>query len=292
MKKYKIKKLGINFKFLYNDTIVRGSRKKLLAITNKREIAMFKYEREDYICSESCSEKIAYEIAKVLRFECARIDLAYDNVGKIGVLNYYFSNVYKSSHTDIVAYLNKNFTDRNNYYTVSNIKSVLDEIDSNLFKGFIRIMIFDALIGEQDRHEENWGIITKNDKFYISPLYDNGDSLLREFKNYDIAKKYYDGIKNFDSYIERSKTIIYKENNIEKYKHFELIQYLYDNYTMLVIPEIKNLELLTDRLINKIVNRIPDELLTNKHKEYIILYLIKRRNILLNIIKKGDNYEK
>ena len=41
-----------------------------------------------------------------------------------------------------------------------------------------------------------------------------------------ILLKYYDGIKNFDSYIERSKTIVYKENYIEKYKHFELIQYL------------------------------------------------------------------
>ena len=34
----------------------------------------------------------------------------------------------------------------------------------------------------------------------------------------------------------------------------------------------------------KIVNSIPDELLTNIHKKYIIEYLIKRRNILLQII--------
>lgn len=283
MEKYKIKKVGIDFRFMQDEPIVRGSRKKLLAVNNQNEIAMFKYEREDYDCSEACSEKIAYELAKVLGFECAKIDLAYDNEGKIGVLNYFFSNRFTAPHTDIVAYLNKDSNERNNYYTVSNIKSVLDDMNRDLFNGFVRIMIFDALIGEQDRHEENWGITEKNGEFYISPLYDNGDSLLREFKNSENARKYYKGIKSFDAYIERSKTIIYKENNMEKYRHFELIQYLFDNFPLLVIPEIEKLKILTDDLIEEIVNKIPDELLTSEHKKYIILYLIKRRNILLSI---------
>ena len=40
---------------------------------------------------------------------------------------------------------------------------------------------------------------------------------------------------------------------------------------------------LTDIIIVNIVNKIPDELLTDKHKQYIIYYLKKRRDILLNI---------
>ena len=129
-----------------------------------------------------------------------------DNDNKVGVLNYYFSDRFNAPHTDIVAYLNKNTKERNNYYTISNIKSVLDNIDTNLFKYFIKIMIFDALIGEQDRHEENWGITEKQGKNFISPLYDNGDSLLREFRNPVNAQKYYDGIKDFNVYIGRSQT--------------------------------------------------------------------------------------
>lgn len=144
-------------------------------------------------------------------------------------------------------------------------------------------MIFDALIGEQDGHEENWGIIDRNGKYSISPLYDNGDSLLREFKNETMARKYYDGLKNFDVYIERSKTIIYKEDNKEKYKHFELIQYLYDNFPQYVILELENLNKLDDNIIENIVYNIPEELLTKEHKKYIILYLIRRRDILLSI---------
>ena len=187
------------------------------------------------------------------------------------------------SHTDIIAYLNKDTKERNNYYTISNIKSVLDDIDIDLFKNFIKIMMFDALIGEQDRHEENWGITEKQGKNFISPLYDNGDSLLREFRNPANAQKYYDGIKDFNAYIDRSQTIIYKEDNKTKYKHFELIKYLYDSFPQYIIPEINNLKKLTDEIIEELVNKIPDELLTNDHKKYIIMYLIRRRDIILNI---------
>lgn len=282
MGKYEIKKANVDFRFIQDESIVRGSRKKMLAINNKLEIAMFKYEREDYDCSEACSEKLAYEIAKVLGYDCAKIELAVDNDNQIGVLNYYFSDS-DESHTDIVAYLNKNIKERNNYYTISNIKNVLDSINTSLFKGFIKIMLFDALIGEQDRHEENWGITEKKGKSFISPLYDNGDSLLREFKNPVNARKYYDGIKDFNAYINRSQTLIYKEDKKNKYKHFELIKYLYDNFPQDILPEINNLTKLTDEIIEDLVDKIPNELLTDEHKKYIITYLKKRRDILLNI---------
>lgn len=282
MGKYEIKKANVDFRFIQDESIVRGSRKKMLAINNKLEIAMFKYERDDYDCSEACSEKLAYEIAKVLGYDCAKIELAVDNDNQIGVLNYYFSDS-DESHTDIVAYLNKNIKERNNYYTISNIKNVLDSINTSLFKGFIKIMLFDALIGEQDRHEENWGITEKKGKSFISPLYDNGDSLLREFKNPVNARKYYDGIKDFNAYIKRSQTLIYKEDKKNKYKHFELIKYLYDNFPQDILPEINNLTKLTDEIIEELVDKIPNELLTDEHKKYIITYLKKRRDILLNI---------
>ena len=280
--KYKIRKIYKDFNFI--DKISRGSREKYLVIDNKRKLAMFKYEKEGYICSESCSEKIAYEIAKILNYNCAKIEIAQDNKNQIGVLNYIFSDSYTSPHTDIVSFLNKDFDKRPYYYTVSNIKKVLEKIDKSLFKEFIKIMVFDALIGEQDRHEENWGITEKNNHYYMSPLYDNGDSLLNDFKNENFALKFYENEKNFDAYIMRSKTYIYKEDNKTKYKHFELIKYLYDKYKNITEPELLNLYKLTDKKIKEIVNRIPNDLLTDKHKEYIILYLIKRRDILLNII--------
>ena len=98
-------------------------------------------------------------------------------------------------HSDAIAYLNIHDKDRSKFYTISNIKATLDKIDKSLFNDFLKIMLFDALVGEQDRHEENWGVKKINGKYMISPLYDNGCSLLKEFKDEKFAEKYYNGEK-------------------------------------------------------------------------------------------------
>lgn len=282
MLKYKIKQVNQDFHFLDNLINIKGTRRKRLIIDKNKEIAIFKYEGEKYECTEACSEKLSYEIAKILGYKCAKIELAKDENNNIGILNYIFSNTKTKEHTDAVDYINTDNKDRKEYYTISNIKNKLDELDALLFKDFIKIMIFDALIGEQDRHEENWGITKYNDKYEISPLYDNGCNLLREFKNQTYAEKYYNKIKDFDALINKSSCILYKENG-KNYRHFELIEELNKTYNNEIQQEIENLNKLTDNIIEDIVNKLPNDLLTMKHKEYIIIYLRKRRDILLNI---------
>lgn len=283
MEKYVVKQYDKDFYFSENITNIKGSRVKRIVVDSKGKKAFFKYEGNGYLVSESCSEKMSYEIAKVLGYDCARIELARDSNGVLGILNYLFIEISNAEHTDAVAYLNIRNNERSRYYTISNIKKTLDELDCNLFKGFIKIMIFDALIGEQDRHEENWGITRSGENYKISPLYDNGCNLLRDFKNEMYAEDYYTKKKDFDVYINKSKTYIYKEDQKGRYKHFELIRYLNDNYYDIVQEELKKINKLTDEVIEEIVNKIPDNLLTEKHKEYIIIYLKKRRNILIDI---------
>lgn len=287
MEKYSIKLPNVDFKFLMYKPNAKGTRIKryVLDIKNHQK-AWFKYQGTGYNVSEACSEKMSYEIAKVLGYDCAKIELAKDENMQIGVLNYLFTDTGEFIHMDAISYLNKQEKERPNFYTINNIKMVLDNIDKNLFRGFIKLMIFDALIGETDRHEENWGIKVTKYGYEFSPFYDNGCNLLREFKNEAYAHKYYDNYDKFDLYIRKSKTYIYKEDNKHRFGHFELISYLNDNYHDILIKEISNLNKLTDDLIENIVNKIPDELLTVKHKEYIIYYLKKRKEILINIIEK------
>lgn len=283
MKKYPIKIQDRDFKFLEIKINTKGTRAKRFAVDFRGNKAFFKYQGNGYLVSESCSEKMCYEIAKVLGYECAKIELAKDSEGTIGVLNYLFIDIGSNEHIDAASYLNIHDNERKKFYTISNIKNTLDMFDNRLFNDFIKIMVFDALVGEQDRHEENWGIEKNGNLYRLSPLYDNGDSLLRDFRNENFAEDYYSKKKDFDAYIKKSKTIIYKEDNCKTYKHFELINYLNDNFHDIVQKEINNLNKLTDKVIEKIVNKIPDNLLTDMHKKFIILYIKKRRNILLNI---------
>ena len=65
MDKYKIYEEGTDFIFeQIQDANTKGTRVKKIAIdTSSYETSYFKYEM--YNCSESCSEKMSYEIAKV-----------------------------------------------------------------------------------------------------------------------------------------------------------------------------------------------------------------------------------
>ena len=258
MLKYPFKIVDEDFKFLNSLSNIKGTRVKRMIIDKDKEKAFFKYEGAGYIVSEACSEKMCYEIAKVLGYPCARIELAKDENGTLGVLNYLFIEIGNIEHMDASSYLNIHSNQRSIFYTISNIKKTLDGIDKKLFEDFIKIVIFDALVGEQDRHEENWGITRIGNKYKLSPLYDNGDSLLRNFKDSSYAEIYYSGKKSFDSYINKSKTLIYKEDGNKQYRHFELVKYLNDNYHNLVQNEIVNLNKLTDEVIEAIVEKIPD----------------------------------
>lgn len=285
MGKYKIYEEGTDFIFEQTqDANTKGKRvKKIAKDIVSCETAYFKYEM--YNCSESCSEKMSYEIAKVLDYPCAHIELARDRRGKMGILNYLFIDKEKEEHHDAIDFINKGENEEKEYYTIENIKKCLDNIDEKLFTDFLKIMVFDALVGETDRHAENWGITKDSVGYRLSPLYDNGTNLLRTFKNEEYAKKYYSGVRPFDIYIKRAESLIFKDDHSKHYKLHELIQYLYTKYPEQITNEIKNLEKLTADKICKIVNKIPDELLTEQHKKFIIIYLNERKKLLEDIIK-------
>lgn len=280
---YNIKKEHKDFEFILEFDNTRGSRPKRTAYC-KDGLAMFKYQK--YNCSEACSEKLSYEIASILGYKCAKIEFAEDENDKLGVLNYYFIDQKLEEHMDAISYIKKEEQTREEFHTIENIKTELDKLDKKLFFEFLKILVFDTLVGEQDRHEENWGLTVSNGKYELSPLYDNGCNLLREFYDAKFAEKYYNGEKDFEAYIDRSKTLIYKSNR-KVFKHFELIKYLYERYPKNIEEEIKKLQKLTDKKIETIVNKIPKGIITDKHKEYIIKYLKIRKQKLLDIIERG-----
>ena len=139
MKKYEIKKFKKDFIFI-QEINNKGSREKRTAIDKKGKKAIFKYE--GYKCSEACSEKLSYEIAKILKYDCAHIELARDEKGTLGILNYLFVDIRKEEHIDAVAYIKKNNEERKQFHTLKNIKNCLDELDKKLFYEFLKILIF------------------------------------------------------------------------------------------------------------------------------------------------------
>lgn len=248
---------------------------------NVLKYGFFKYSYYEN-CTEECSEKLAYEIGKKLKLNIVKTYLAEDEEGKIGVINYLFTNQ-EINHTDAKELFDFKLYDRKDIYTIENIKQVLDKYDRKVFNKFIAIMVFDALIGETDRHEENWGILNKNNKYDLSPIYDTGCNLLREYKTVEAIERFKK--KDMKKFSENSLTCIYNKDK-KRYKHFKLIEKLYEEYPQIVIKEINKIEKLKDSEIMIIVKKIPKKLMLDEHKKLIYEYILLRKERLINIINE------
>lgn len=286
---------GTRFKEITNRPTKGARVKKLLDDTYLQRLVFLKYcavdrNNERRKSTELASEKIACEIAKVIGYRCADIDLAKDQDRELCVLNYSFLKPDESLiEFASEASISQNGSDRKEKYTIQGIKRILDTVDEKLYSEFIGLQVFDALIGESDRHEENWGYIRTNERsdIILAPFYDNGDSLMHNINDIQI-EEYTNNEASFLKYINKSKTKIL-DNNGHKIKHFQLIDYLITENPPFLKEELQRTKILTNDIIKGIIYEIPDEYLPQSHKEILQRYISIRRDILINKIDEHDD---
>ena len=126
----------------------------------KRELKEYKYEY--------WSEIIASEVGSVLGFDMLKYDIAF-NRGEMGCISKSMVTEGKNKLTEGISYLtgfdttyNPNDKYFKNQYTFQFICESLNyfQLDRYIEK-IVEIIIFDSIIGNGDRHQENWGIITE-----------------------------------------------------------------------------------------------------------------------------------
>ncbi len=187
----------------------------------------------------------------------------------------------------------------NSKYSIQMIENSLNGIiDIDIF---YRIIIFDILIGNSDRHHSNWAIIAKGtvyktpedmlDIFFnydICPLYDNGSSLCAYEDNNDIEIFFRDKMK-FEALVNtKSKSAIGWKNK-RPIRHLELLKKLKEtayNDTIMYIEAIKNN--INENSINKILNEFNRTIINEDMKRLIKLYLLERRKRMLEIYNLKD----
>jgi hypothetical protein len=237
---------------------------------------------------ENVSEKIAEYIAIEIGIKNAHIDIG-TYKGAKGCLSY---NILKNNQTmeEGVSLITQKYPFYNlqtmydeksqTYYSLSLILNSLG--DENLKRSFFKVLIFDYIIGNSDRHQNNWAIIKENNQIDIAPLYDNGSSLCSLILEEDINSYIdtNDTLRMNSLVVTKSRSIVRLDGKSKsKPKHIEVIQYLKEHY----YNETKDfvfyiIKKLNEHKINEILEKI--DCISYKRKKLISIFLNKKVNDL------------
>jgi hypothetical protein len=136
-----------------------------------------------------------------------------------------FQNFYTTEHLDSAV---KKKEERN-IYTVEDIKAVLEILypgtHTELYLDFLDMCMFDALVGNQDRHAKNWGIVEPVEKGpdlkeRFAPIFDTARGFFWNYEDKRISK--YLNKESMMSYIIRGIPEIATKAD-PKINHFDLV---------------------------------------------------------------------
>lgn len=132
------------------------------------------------------------------------------------------------------------------FFTVQAVRDVLGahylDQQHRLFTDFIKILAHDAIIGVQDRHHENWGIVRHREidsaPPRIAPIYDSARGLFCTFLDDDLKARYIapSGVAALRKYNHQSGPLFgwhgwrARPNQRKFINHFELIARTYWAY--------------------------------------------------------------
>ena len=266
-------------------------------IDRKWDIYIVKTGHKNYPI-ESIMEQIFTDIGKCLNLTMANTFLGFFS-GQLKITSKYFLKTEQKLIKGVEIYSeslddDKNFLDQIEEenlskelitvnFTYNSIKNKYEEEKTvnSIFKNYIKLLIFDAITGNNDRHFYNWGvieIIKKSKKeFKFSPIYDTARGLfwnitennLNKFKEPTEMEKYINTSKAKTSYDGK------KEN------HFELIKKIYKHRSDFSIEKDLFIELLKEENLKRIKNMLDEK--------YSLLLSELRLNLTKQCLEKRFN---
>ncbi len=117
------------------------------------------------------------------------------------------------------------------YHNLKTIKVLASHqaMEDDMWLKFRKMLIFDCIIGNNDRHDENWGILYGSTitKLKLAPIYDNASCLTAGETEETVERLLADKNK-LEQFVNNSKppNLYLNSTDSKHYKHFEIMQYL------------------------------------------------------------------
>ncbi len=249
---------------------------------------------------EHWAEKITSEVAKILGIPCARVELARFNNRVGSVTENIVPDDQELVHgNEVLEYhvpqpdarvLNFRLSD----HTLQNIWAALDNAfesdrDAVEAKGqFSHYLVLDAVVGNVDRHSENWGLLQLQggDQLVesLSPSYDHGSSLGRELSDERREQRLANG--SVGEYAERGRGGVYW-SDADRYgpSALQLVRLASGEYPALLLPAIENLRQLDDVTLHHIVSKVPNDWMSELAKSFALELMSYNREQLRGVVR-------
>ncbi len=264
---------------------------------DSQQTGLFKFKK-DVETTDHISECIAYKIASIINIPCASFDIGMYQ-GKVGSMSYnivtegmrflegiYFINrLYPYYDTDQL--MDPTTGSR---YSIEMIKKAIMPYHG-VFEEFIGMLVFDYLIGNTDRHQNNWALIWEEEHWRLSPLYDNSSSLCAYLSGSKLQAALGKDMKLWDALVNtKSRSLIrIKESDTKAPTHLEVMKYLEKEYYDIALPYVnKIIEEITRDKICSLLEEYSDTLLSAAKKQVILRFLLSKLDILKEVFKRGE----
>ena len=257
------------------------------------QIGLFKYTK-DQNTKDHISEKLASDIAALLDIECAHVELGFfhgregsmsflinqdgeDLIEGIWLINeYYPSYSAEKMYDDTVG----------EYYSIEMLTTAIQKY--GLLPDLLRMLVFDYLIGNTDRHQNNWAIISKGEREYaFSPLYDNSSSLCCYVQEQHLGSLLGNDARRWNTLVRTKSLSIVRidKKNRKRPRHEEVIAYIWEHYSDQVQGFIEQIQhKITESNIDQLLSDYPENQLSIERKELIKRFLLAKVRLIDEII--------
>lgn len=270
-----------------------GRSEKVWLISKDGNIGLFKYTKSSET-KEHISERLASDIANLIHLECAEIELG-TYQSREGCMSHLINNQIDEILIEGIYLINREYPYYNpetlydnrlrEYYSIEMIMRSLN--DEELIHNFIKIIIFDFIIGNSDRHQNNWAVLQSNQILRICPLYDNGSSLCCYIEEKKIDTYLGKDLVRFNSLVNSKSRSRIRVDKLSKKEptHLEVIEHIKDNYlTKNIESWIKDvIENFTSSKIDYMLSSYNDEILSMKRKLLIKKFLCTKIDLLKQV---------